>query len=109
MNKQQSAYNITAPCVISAPSPGNPITGLVGFITLTPGSAGSLVFNDAVSVAAASTANEIISYTYQQAANGDLPIGAVAAGGLPITTGLVVSQVPTGMVLVIEFSIYVPG
>jgi hypothetical protein len=104
--KRVSAYNISAPCLISPPGPSNPILGLVGFIAETAGSAGNLVFNDAATLAAASAANQIISYTYQQALIGTMPIGD---GSLPISTGLVISSVPTGMVLTVVYEIYVAG
>ena len=105
-NKQVSAYDITAPCVIVPPSPLNFVNGLVGFIAQTPGSAGNLVVNDCATLAQASAANQILTLTYEQAAVGTIPIAGV---NLPIANGLVISQVPTGMVLTVVYTIYIVG
>jgi hypothetical protein len=107
-NKQVSAYDITAPCVIAPASPLNVVTGLVGFIAQSAGSAGNLVFNDCATVGAASAENQILTLTFEQAAAGTLPIGA-GNEPLPIANGLVISQVPTGMVLTVVYTIYVAG
>jgi hypothetical protein len=106
MFKQQTAYNITAPQVIAPASPLNPLTELVGYIVQVAGTAGNLVFNDCATLAQASIANQILSIPYNDA------IGAIGPGSalnLPIQTGMVVSAVPTGMVLSVVYSIYVPG
>ena len=107
-NKQVSAYDITAPCVIAPPSPLNFVNGLVGFIAQSAGSAGNLVFNDCATLAQASAENQILTLTAAQAAVGTLPIGA-GDQPLPIANGLVISEVPTGMVLTVVYTIYVPG
>jgi hypothetical protein len=102
--KQQSAYNISAPQVIAPASPYNPITDLVGYIVETPGTSGAIVFNDCATLAQASPANQIISIPFV----GDA-IGTINSLDLPITNGLVISQVPTGMTLAVQYNEYVPG
>ena len=100
-NKKLAAYGITAPTVITPPSPLNPITGLVGIIVQTEGSAGNLVLNDAVTLAEASIENQIASIPYQQMGN--------EAIDLPLVNGLAVSAIPTGAVISILCTIYVAG
>jgi hypothetical protein len=95
------ALNISAPTVITPPSPLNTIAGIVGFNVLVQGSAGNLVFNDAATLAAASTANEFSVSSYEQQEG--LPID------WPVQNGLVVSQVPTGGVFSVLYEILVPG
>jgi hypothetical protein len=107
-NKCLSAYDITAPCVIAPPSPLNFVNGLVGYIVQTAGSAGNLIFNDCATLAAAGAQNQILTIGYASAAVGDLPIGA-GDQPLPISNGLVISEVPTGMVLTVVYTIYVVG
>jgi hypothetical protein len=105
MNKPQTAYNITTPQVISALSPLNPITQIIGFIVQTAGTSGVLTFNDCQTLAQASAANQIITLPYNTLSQ----LGVASALNLPIQNGLVVSAVPSGMVLAVEYAIYVPG
>jgi len=106
MDRQYTAYDITAPTVITPPTPLNPIQRLIGYIPQVAGSSGNLIFNDCASVEAASIANQVISFTAAQA------IGAIGPGAeldIPVEVGLVVSSVPTGMTLSVVYSVYVPG
>jgi hypothetical protein len=98
---RQMALNISAPSVITPPSPLNAIAGIVGFNTLIQGTAGNLVFNDAATLAAASAANEFFASPYEQ--QGGSPIN------WPVQSGLVVSQVPAGGVFSILYEILVAG
>lgn len=98
---RQMAFDISAPTVITPPSPLNRIAGILGFGVLTQGTAGNLVFNDCATLSQASIANQIATISYQQA--GGLPID------WPVANGLVISQVPTGGVFTVMYSIYVPG
>jgi hypothetical protein len=106
MDKQLTAYDITAPTVITPPTPLNPITGLVGYIPQVAGSSGNLIFNDCVTLEEASIANQILSLTAAGA------IGAIGPGSeldVPIENGLVISSVPVGMTLSVVYSVYVVG
>jgi hypothetical protein len=107
MNKNQTINGITAPQVIAPASPFNPVMTLVGYIQQTPGSAGNLTFNDCATVEGASIENQILSVPYTN--TGVATIGFGNTVDIPVETGLVISSVPTGMVLSVEFSIYVPG
>jgi hypothetical protein len=98
--KQLAAYNITGPTVITPPSPLNPIKGILGVSVLTEGTAGELVLNDCATLAQANVSNELIVIPYQQ-----IP----SYLDLPVQNGLVISQVPTGMVLAIAYAVYVPS
>lgn len=102
MKKQATVFGIAAPHVIGPPTQFNPLQELVGYAVQTAGRDGVLAFNDCTSVEAASAENLIIS----------IPCNLVGPGStlnLPITMGLVVSEVPSGMVLDVMYSFFVVG
>jgi hypothetical protein len=101
VNKELVAYGITAPTVISPPTPFNPLTRLNGVGIQATGSSGNLTLNDATSLDAASLSNQIISLPYDQAGG--------AAIESPIVNGLVISEVPVGATLNVLYSIFVVG
>ncbi len=103
--KKIAFYNISAPCVIAPPSPLNALTALAGYTVQVAGSAGVLTFNDCATLGAASAANQVLSLPYNVAATDVWP----APLNLPLTSGLVISAVPTGMVLSVTAEIVVAG
>jgi len=99
-DKLQTAFNISAPTVITPPSPLNLITGIATVSVLTEGTAGQLVVNDCATLAEASVSNQLCAIPFNQLGG---PLG------FQIKSGLVISQVPTGMVLTVVYTIYVAG
>jgi hypothetical protein len=102
---QASAYNISAAAFVYLVSTR---ARLKSFIVQSPGSAGNLVFNDSATLAGASTTNQIISIP------NSVLVSAAAAGDIwpapldwPIENGLVVSAVPTGMVIAVAYAFLV--
>jgi hypothetical protein len=108
MNKQATINDISAPQAISPPSPGNPMTLLVGYIpqtAVTEDTEGTLTFNDCATLAEASIENQIYS-TPGNNAWGNIGQNSL---NIPIATGLVVSSIPTGMTLSVVYAFYVAG
>ena len=99
-DRQLAVYNITGPTVITPPSPLNLITGLLAVTIVTPGTAGNFVANDCASVAQANVSNQLFAIPYNQ-------VGGYV--NCPVQKGLVISQVPTGMVLALVYTVYVPS
>jgi hypothetical protein len=92
---QYPLYNVSAPTVVAVPA-----RRLGEYIVQTPGSAGVLTFNDCATLAQASPANQVISILYNNAqASEDID--------WPLQNGLVISAVPTGMVLAVTYEIWV--
>lgn len=88
-----TALNVTSASVIKTGR------GRVVRLTLTvAGTAGTLVLNDCATTGAASAANQIYNST------GVLAAGTVITLDFPVTSGLVVSAVPTGATLVIVYT-----
>jgi hypothetical protein len=82
----KSALNVTAAAVIKAGA-----GRLAKVIIVVVGSAGSLTLNDCATTGAAAAGNQIITVPF-----GSLTVGQVLALDVPITTGLVISAIPTG-------------
>jgi hypothetical protein len=90
----QSALNVTSPAVI------NPRRCILYSLTIiNPGSGGTLTLNDAASVGAATSANLLLTMT-----SASLVAGQSFQLAFPVTTGLVVSSVPTGASINVAYS-----
>jgi hypothetical protein len=98
---RQPSYNISAPTLVAA----NART-VRDFIVQTAGTAGVLTVNDAATLAQASLANQIISLPLAQA-NGWVGMPFPFAGDWPLQNGLVISAIPTGMIIAIKYEIWV--
>jgi hypothetical protein len=90
----QTAINITAPTLIN---PRRCVLWTVHIIA--PGTAGLLTINDAASLDAADDSNVLFSVEF-----GALTAGQVIPLRWPVTSGIVVSAVPTGASVNIAFS-----
>jgi hypothetical protein len=98
---QIPVYNITAPGVVVVPPTRSKFVGYI----MSGGSAGNLTFNDCATLAAASSANQILSLPYNVAAIAT--IGVSNALNWPLLAGLVVSSVPTGATLAVIYTQFV--
>ena len=96
---QEPFYNISSPAALYAVTTR---AALAGIFAQSNGTAGVLTLNDCLTLAEASAANEIFSYTYEQANVGTYPLK------WPLQSGLVVSAVPTGMALNIAVEFLIP-
>ncbi|MGO9038181.1 MAG: hypothetical protein ACLQKH_09365 [Steroidobacteraceae bacterium] len=100
---EASAYNISAASLVF---PVSTRAKLKSYIVQTPGTAGVLTFNDCATLADASAANQIISIPYNlNAGSGDI---WPAPFDWPINSGIVISAVPTGLVLAVSYEFLVP-
>ena len=100
---QQSVLNINAPALIV---PVNSRVNFRGYNVINLGTAGSLVLNDAATLAQASTANQFIN-TGTFNSNTNIPINPKNFKW-PLMNGLVVSQMPTGMVIAVVYEVLFP-
>lgn len=101
---QSSAYNVSAPALVFLVSTR---AKFKSFIVQNPGSAGNLVFNDSATLAGANASNQIASFAY----NSSLISSSEpwpAPFDWPLQSGLVVSAVPTGMILAVSYEFLVP-
>jgi hypothetical protein len=98
---REPAYNISAPAVVAA----NART-VRELIVQTAGTAGVLTLNDAATLAQASIANQIVSLPLA-VANGWVGMPYPFAGDWPLQNGLVISAIPTGMIIAIKYEIWV--
>lgn len=93
---QQTALNVIAPAVIKATA-----GTVVAVSVLAIGSAGVIAFNDCATLAAATTANQVLSFAYNSAL---YPVGSVINLVFPFKVGITLSAVPTGGQLAIAYS-----
>ena len=100
---QQSVLNINAPALIV---PVSSRVNFRGYNVINLGTAGSLVLNDAATLAQASTANQFIN-TGTFSASTNVPINPKTFKW-PLMNGLVVSQMPTGMVIAVVYEVLFP-
>jgi hypothetical protein len=86
-NATKSSLNVTAAKVIKAT---NGVLGRI-LVVVAPTTSGALVVNDCSTVAAAATANQVLSVPF-----GSLVAGQVIELGFPFSTGIVISTVGGG-------------
>lgn len=91
-----AVYNISAAALISATA-----KMLLAFVVQSPGTAGSLTFNDCATVAAAGASNQILSIAYSNLSS---VLSQFWTIGWPLSTGLVVSAVPTAAVIALLYA-----